>query len=179
MSKLTEDSIVSRANALIVGLAAVLFLGALLVTLYGWVMWQVVRPFDVFAEAVFVLMLLARAAAKYRCELDKKALRVSKVVFGNSSLYEIPLRDVAGVYRKAAKRAGARRFNRSYRLHSVLDGRPVWTVAYSQPDKRGRMENRRVYFKPSQQMLAALAELLPGKVKESEEELGGRLAKRK
>ncbi|MDR3589338.1 MAG: hypothetical protein P4N41_06720 [Negativicutes bacterium] len=176
MNKLTETSIISPTNAVVIGLAVALFAGSLVMTIYGWVKWQVIRPVDLLVAAVFALVLVQRAAAKYRYELDNKVLRITKSYIGYATEYDIPVRNMSGVYRKAAK-ATRGNFRRSHRLHSALDGRPIWTIAYSQQD---RVENRRVYFKPSEAMLTALAELLPGKVKESEEDLGGRRpAKRK
>jgi len=174
MGKLAENSIISRTNALVVTLAVALFLGSSLLTLYGWIMWQVLKPFDVFVELVFALVLVQRAAAKYYYELDKKVIRITKSIFGHPNQYEISYRDILGVYRHPAKSTAARSFGRSYRLHSALDGRLVWTIAYNQPDNKGRMETRRVYFKPSEKMLAALMELLPDKVKTSEGEIAGR-----
>lgn len=174
MEKMAENSIVSRTNLVVIGLAAALFLGAALLTLYNWLQYNVVRPLDLFIEIVFAQVLIQRAAAKYYYELDKRALRITKRFLGQADRQEIPYRDILGIYRVAAKSSGFGKFSRSLRMHSALDGRLVWTVAYNQSDKSGRMTKRRLFFKPSEQMLEALAELLPGKVTESEEEIGGR-----
>lgn len=172
MDKLIETSQVHRKNIIVVGLAAALFLGMACLTLYGWVKWHIINPFELFVELLFVFVLLERAGGKYTYELDKRFLRITKdSILGSRRTFEVPYRDVIGIYRYKAKLIGVLKFRRTYRLQSALDNRPVWTLAYTAGGRRGKIENRRIYFKPSEAMLDALAEKIPGKVKVSEEEV--------
>jgi hypothetical protein len=66
------------------------------------------------------------------------------------------------------------KFRRTFRLHSALDGRPVWVIAYEAPGRRGKPENRRIFFKPSDVMLEMLHEKMPSKVKVTEEDIFAR-----
>lgn len=172
LDKHVETSQIHRKNVIVVGLAAALFLGMAGLTLYGWVKWHIINPFELFVELLFAFVLIERAGGKYTYELDKKVLRLTKdSILGSQRIFEVPYRDVIGIYRYKAKLIGVLKFRRTYRLQSALDSRPVWTLAYTAAGRRGKRENRRIYFKPSEAMLDALAERIPGKVKISEEEV--------
>jgi hypothetical protein len=171
MDKLVETSQVHRKNVIVIGLAAALFAGMAILTLYSWVKWHRLNLFELFVELMFIFVLIERAGGKYTYEVDKKALRITKKsIFGRLQTFEIPYRDIFGIYRYKAKLIGVLKFRRTYRLQSALDNRPVWTLAYTAAGRKGKTENRRIYFKPSEAMLDALAEKIPGKVKISEEE---------
>ena len=85
-------------------------------------------------------------------------------MFGKRT-YVIFLKSIAGIYRYKAQLVGILKFRRTFRLHSALDKRPVWTVAYQLTDANGKDINQRVYAKFSPEMLDFLSALVPGKVK--------------
>ena len=62
-------------------------------------------------------------------------------------------------------------FRRSFTLNSALDGRVVWVLAYRALNKKGKKENRRIFFKTSEEILDALEAHLPNKVRVKEEEV--------
>jgi hypothetical protein len=171
MEKLIDTSVMSKKNAIVVGVAVTFFLGMAGLSVYGWVAWRIFNPFELFVEFLFAVVLIERAASRYQYKLGAKTLEITKTgLFGSSRIYTVAYKDVIGVYRYRAKLVGVIRFRRTYRLHSALDGRPVWTIAYSSA-ANGKKENCRIYFKPSETILVALEGVLPGKVKVSEEEV--------
>lgn len=172
MEKLIERSQVSSKSAIVVGLAISLFLGMVSLTLYIWFTRHFLNPFELFVELLFLFVLIERAGGKYTYELDKRVIRLTKrSLFGTERQFEVPYKEVIGIYRYKAKLIGVIKFRRTYRLQSALDGRAVWTIAYKVAGRKGRMENQRIYFKPSEGMLLALKERIPGRVMISEEEV--------
>jgi len=56
-------------------------------------------------------------------------------------------------------------------MNSALDSRTVWILAYRTANKKGKMENRRLFIKTSNEMLDALAQKLPNKIRVTEEQV--------
>lgn len=170
MERLIEQSEIHRKNAIIVAVGGCFLAGIFLITCY---LTFTGRPTSVFEQAVelaLIVWLVKRAGGKYTYEVDKRALRITaQGVFGRGKTEEIPFREIIGVYRYAPKLVSVLKFRRSFLYHSSLDGRDVWTVAYTAPGRGNRLENRRVFFKPSDELLDLLAERVPGKVRVTEE----------
>jgi hypothetical protein len=80
-------------------------------------------------------------------------------------MYEVQYKEIVGIYNYKPQLISVIKFRRTYRMHSSLDGREVWTIAYTVLNKKGKTENVRIYFKPSEVMLQALREIMPSKVK--------------
>jgi hypothetical protein len=123
------------------------------------------------SEVLVLFVLLERMAAKYTYEMDKRVLKLSKHGLLGKITHEVPYRDIFGIYRYKPQLIGVIKFRRTYRFNSAIDGREVWTLAYTASGFRGKIENRRFYFKPGNEFLTALQEKMPGKVMVPEEEV--------
>lgn len=175
MEKLIESSAVSRKNLIVIGIISSFLFAMAAFAVYRWIVWHVVQPFDLFVALLLLAFVLERATAKFTYEVDKKVLRITKTGFvGSPKTYEIPYRDIIGIYGYKPKLLSVLQFRRTYRLQSALDGQPVWTIAYTAAGRKGKAENCRIYFKPSDNMLDALHEKMPSKVKIAEEEIAVR-----
>jgi type IV secretory pathway TrbD component len=170
MGKLTEHSELAKKNLVAIVMTSGALLMMMVFTLYSWIVLGFGNPLELFFEAMFLFVLVERAGGKYTYEVDKRVLRIVKRNFwGRITTYEVPYEDIMGVYFYKPQLIGVIKFRRTYRLHSALDRRNVWTIAFTVTDQAGKTENRRIYFKPSDVMLTALQEKLPGKVMVSEE----------
>lgn len=161
----------TRKNVLVIGLAVGLFLLIIAFTVYKWVFMGLPQLTELFFEILMTLVIIERAQGRYVYEAGRKGLRFTKQGWIGARQYEVAYRDIMGVYRYKPKLIGVLRFRRTYRLHSALDGRDVWTLAYKARGWRGKPENRRIYFKPSAAMLRLLQEKLPNKVAVPEERI--------
>jgi len=85
--------------------------------------------------------------------------------------YEVAYKDISGIYNYKTNLVHVIKFRRTFRLNSALDNRPVWVMAYTAPGNRGKMENRRIFFKASDELLNLLAEKMPNRVKVKEEQV--------
>ena len=171
MQNLTDTSQVTKKNMIVIIITASAFALLLIGALYGYFVLNKPNLINVFIDLMFLYVLIERAQAKYNTEIDKRAFRITKKSLWGTTIYDIPYKDIFGVYRYKAELVRAVSFRRTYRLNSALDNRTVWTLAYRVIDKKGKFENRRIYFKASEEMLAALAEKVPNKVKVKEEQV--------
>ncbi len=177
MEKLVEHSQIHRKNRIVIG-ATLGFLAAMTaLSVYFWVTYHTVDPYHLFTPIMIAAWVIWRSGSKYTYEADKKMLRITKTgLFGGKKVYEVPYRDIDGIFPYQPKLMSIIKTRRTFRLHSALDGRPVWAVAYEVPGRKGKAENRRIYFKPSEKMIALLEEKMPSKVKVTEEEIFTRKA---
>ncbi len=173
----TDTSQVTRKNLIVMSVGAGLFVLLLAASAYKWYAWNYRNPVEVFINVMFLYVLVERAQARYITEMGPKALRFTKKSLLGSTVYEVPYKDIFGIYRYKAQLVRAVKFRHTYRLNSALDNRTVWVLAYRAPGKKGKMENRRIYFKTSDAMLDALAEKLPNKVRANEEQVAVELLK--
>jgi hypothetical protein len=172
MEKLVEHSQIHRKNRIVIGVVLGFLLGMAALSVYFWVTRHSVDPYRLFTPILIAGWVISRAASKFTYEADKKALRIVKTgLLGGEKTFEIPYRDIDGIYYYEPKLMSIIKFRRTFRLHSALDGRPVWVIAYEAPGRRGKPENRRAYFKPSDVMLELLHEKMPSKVKVTEEDI--------
>ncbi|WP_145098431.1 hypothetical protein [Sporomusa sp. KB1] len=170
MDKLVARSEVSKKNAIIMTISVAVLALLVIWSLYKWFVLTVIQPLELMAEALVLFVLIERTSAKYTYEMDKKVLRLTKCGLLGKRSHEVPYSDIFGVYRYKPQLMGVLKFRRTYRFHSALDGRDVWTLAYTAVGLRGIIENRRFYFKPGAKLLMALQEL-PGKIIMSEEQV--------
>ncbi|EAX48130.1 hypothetical protein TcarDRAFT_1677 [Thermosinus carboxydivorans Nor1] len=168
---IVEHSIISRKNVMVMGVVALLFLAWAAFTAYRWFYLNIKQPSEAFFLAMLAFALFERSKPTYVYEAGKKMLRITKHGLFGTDVYEIPYKDIFGIYQYKAQLIRPVKFRRTYRLHSALDNRRVWTVAYMVPGKKGKPENRRVYFKPSETMLRFLQEKMPNKVMVPEEQV--------
>jgi hypothetical protein len=172
---MTEKSQFDKKNLIVLGIPIVYFLFMSVLSVYAWVKYGVVKPMDLFVYLLFMFVLIERASGEYTYEVDDKIFRITKkrLIF-SPKLYEIPLENILGIYKYKAKLIGLLKFRHSDRMHSALDGRDVWTLAFQGTDKKGKPENNRVYIKPSESLLDFIDSKIPGRVKISEEEIAVR-----
>ncbi len=172
MEKLIEHSQIHRKNRIVIGVVLGFLLGMTALSAYFWATRHTVDPYRLFTPIIIAGWVISRAASKFTYEVDKKALRIVKTgLFGGTKTFEIPYRDIDGIYYYEPKLMSIIKFRHTYRLHSALDGRPVWVIAYEAQGRGGKTENRRIYFKPSDVMLELLHEKMPSKVKVTEEDI--------
>jgi len=170
-----EHSQVDRKNAIVLGVPIAYFLVMTLLSIYAWIKYDIVKPMDLFVYALFLIVLAERAAGKYVYEVDDHNFKITKnSIFMPQKTYSVPLSDILGIYRYKAKLVGLIKFRHTNRLHSALDARTVWTMAFTETAKNGKQENSRNYIKPSDELLEFLQSKIPGKVKVTEEEIAVR-----
>lgn len=169
MNQWSETSIVSSKNRKVMTVVIVVFISMLVVTLCQWIFLGFYNLLELFFEAMLLLVFVERSGGRYTYEITELGLRITKQgLFDGVTYYEVPYRSIFGVYPYQQRLIEIIKFRRTYRLHSALDARDVWTIAYGIPDSNGKMENRRIYCKPSKAMLQILQEKLPTTVMTSE-----------
>lgn len=171
MEKIVDYSIVTKKNTVAIIFSVMTLAAMLAFTVYRWLDIGFLSPMEIMAELMIAFVLLDRAQARYTYELDKKVFRITKQGVFGKRVFEVPYRDVFGIYRYAPKLISVVKFSRTYRLHSALDGRMVWTLAYEENTGKGKKKNYRIYFKASDEFFNALNERLPNKVRIPEEEV--------
>lgn len=171
MEKVVVHSEAARKNLIVMLIAVGTFAVLTLFSLYKWLSLGIFQPTELMAEALVLFVLIERMSAKYTYEMDKKVLKLTKKGLLGTVSHEIPYRDIFGVYRYKPQLVGVIKFRRTYRLNSALDPRVVWTLGYTASGFKGKTENRRIYFKPGDDLLRALHAKLPDKVMVPEEQV--------
>lgn len=171
MVTIMEQSQVTKKNAWIIGTAVAVCLLYFASSLYRWFVSGIHDPLDLFIGFMLAVVFIERAQSKYTYAAQKKGLILTKKNLLGSKVIEIPYKEVMGIYRYQPKLIGAIKFRRTYRFHSALDGRIVWTIAYKNTKKNGKTEYSRVYVKLSPDMLFHLKERMPSKVVIDEKEV--------
>ncbi|EGO62710.1 hypothetical protein [Acetonema longum] len=168
---LTDVSQITRKNVMVIGIAIMAFALLLALSLYKWFFSNIRQPIEVFFHLMFISVLLERAQAQYIVEMDQTVLRFRKKSLLGRAKHEVPYHNILGIYRYHPQLLGVIKFRRTYRMNSSLDNRIVWVLAYETMGDKGKKENRRIFFKASEPILAALAEKLPTRVKISEQQV--------
>lgn len=168
---LTDVSQITRKNVMVIGIAIMAFASLLALSLYKWFFSNIKQPVEVFFHLMFIFVLVERAQAKYIVEMDQAVLRFRKKSLLGRAQHEVPYQNILGIYRYHPQLLGVIKFRRTYRMNSSLDNRIVWVLAYEATGDKGKKENRRIFFKASESMLADLAEKLPNRVKISEQQV--------
>lgn len=179
MEKIIVQSNTSKKNFIVLSIAVAAFAVLAAGSFYKWLALGMFQPLELMAELLVLFVLVERMSAKYRYEMDKKVIRLSKRGLLGQVNHEIPYRDIFGVYRYKPQLIGVLKFRRTYRFHSALDARDVWTLAFTVHKAKGKTENRRFYFKPDDKLLAALQQKLPEKVMPEERIIQQVLSKEK
>lgn len=169
MENLVVRSEANSKNLIVMAIAVTAFSVLVIFSLYKWFVLGIFQPWELMAAALVLFVLVERMSARYTYEMDKKGIRLTKYGLLGKITHEVPYRDIFGVYRYKPQLIGVLKFRRTYRFNSALDRRDVWTMAYTAPGLRGKMENRRFYIKPGEQLLAALRTKLPEKVMPEEQ----------
>lgn len=156
MKKVFVTSLVAKKNRMIMMSGITFFAVLLILDMIKFFTLHSFEPMSVAVNVLFLITLFNRVQAKYTCELKKSALVFTKLGLWGNKQYEIDFHSVMGIYRYQPKFVEVMRFRHTARLHSALDNRDVWTIAYTVHTKKGKIENCRIYFKPDSIFLAEL-----------------------
>lgn len=161
----------AKKNIIIMIIASCIFAGFLLINILRYVELGIQEPVVIFLDVMFLFVIFNRCQPIYYISLDKRSFNADrKSIFGKKH-YEVPYREIIGVYKYKAALVHATKFRRSYTVNSALDKRPVWALAYRLMNKKGKMENRRIFFKASEEFLNAFEQKLPNKIRITEEDM--------
>jgi hypothetical protein len=163
MNKWVEQTKIARINVIVIGIAVLGLTFMAGMNIYRMVNGIPVSPVEIGAWVIILVALIERSYGRYTYDADGKGLNIVKSGFFGTRVFEVPYRQVAGIYLYKAKMIGYLKFRRTFRLHSALDAGKVWTIAY-RVDNKGKEVNERIYFKPSDDMLKFLSDKMPGKV---------------
>ena len=166
-----DTSEVTKKNVIVVLVSAVLFILLLALSIYKWVVDGIHQPIEVFINIMFLFVLVQRIQPSYVVEVDQSVFRITKKSWFGTKVFEVPYKAIAGIYRYQAQLVRAVSYRYTYRLNSMLDNRTVWALAYRAANKKGKMQNRRIYFKANKAVMDALEEKLPNKVKVPEDQV--------
>ncbi|KYZ75409.1 hypothetical protein AXX12_14785 [Anaerosporomusa subterranea] len=175
---LIETSQVHKKNRIVIGIAILAFGLLFAFSVYKWVVVGVQQPIEIFFNLMFIYVLIERAQAKYICEIGKKTIRITKKSLLGSKTYEVDYKDINGIYKYKTGLVHVVKFRRTYRLNSALDNRLVWAMAYEAPGKGGKVENHRIFFKASDELLNLLDEKMPNRVRLTEEQVALKILKK-
>ncbi len=164
-------SAVAKKNTLVFGLGITFFLALLLLNVMASFRYNTFQPGGLAIDIFFLSVLINRIQTKYTCERTESALVFTQKNVWKTKTQVIDYDAILGIYRYEPKLIGLMKFRRTHRLHSALDSRDVWTIAYSRAAKNDKLENCRIYFKPGQAFLDELTRLLPGKISLTDEKM--------
>lgn len=164
MENLVVQSSISKKNFHVLLLAIIGFILLWGFSIYKYLVLKMFQPLEIMTETLILLVLVERMAAQYSYEMGQNGLKCVKRSLLGTVTHEIPYHSIFSIYSYKPQLIGLIKFRRTYRFHSALDGRDVWTVAYTAGGAGEKTENRRIYFKPGDRMLAALQRKLPDKV---------------
>ncbi|MDU4961945.1 MAG: hypothetical protein E6X17_14925 [Sporomusaceae bacterium] len=174
----SEISQVHKKNRQVIAVALVFFSLLLAWSVHKWFVAGIQQPIEIFFNLMFIVVIIERVQASYTVALTDKGVSVTKQSLFGSKVHQVDYTDIHGIYQYKTGLVHVIKFRRTYRLNSALDNRPVWVLAYSVPVKDGKLENRRIYFKASNELLDRLEEKLPGRVRLQEEQVALRILKK-
>ena len=177
-NKLQDVSQVAKKNQMVMFIAFLVFAVFLAINILRYIELRIFEPVVIFLDVMFIFVIFQRSQPKYITELDKRGFRIIKKSWLGKKIYDIPYREIAGIYKYKSSLAHPISFRRSFTLNSALDGRVVWVLAYRTLNKRGKKENRRIFFKASDEILDGLEQHLPNKVRAKEEEVAMTIMRR-
>lgn len=164
MSRLLVTSLPAKKNTIIMTVGIVFFAVMVILNIIKLLTLNIFEPMEFAFDALFLVLLFNRINAKYTCEMYENYLIFHKYSLWGTKRYEIFYHSIMGIYRYQPKLVEITRFRRTDRLHSALDARDVWTIAYTVTCKNGKTENCRIYFKPGEVFLDELHKVLPDKM---------------
>ena len=177
-SKLYDVSQVSKKNKIVMIIVAIVFLVFLTINILRYVELNIFEPVVIFLDVMLLFVIFQRSHPKYVTEVDKRGFRITRKSLFGKKVYDVPFREIVGIYKYKSSLAHPMSFRRSFTLNSALDGRVVWVLAYRTHNKKGKIENRRIFFKTSEEMLDELSERMPNRVRIKEEEAAIAIMKR-
>lgn len=168
-SRLVVESKVAKKNLIVMTTVIIIFLIMATMAIVKWFVWQIFQPTELLFYVVILIALVRRVSGKYKYEINSTCLRIGKHTVTGETVYEVPYQNIIGIYPYQPKLIGVIKFRRTYSLHSALDGREVWTLAYTMTGPQGKRELCRIYFKPGEDLLLKLKTVIPDKVMVVEE----------
>lgn len=161
----STKSIIRKKNMLIMFSAIVFFLLLLILDIISFWRLHIFNQTGFAIDIIFIAAMVNRIQSVYSCSLtDEKLSFKRKGVFFGAKQINVELNKISGIYRYKPQLIGMVHFRYSYKFHSALDGRDVWVVAYVQMNAKGKEENCRIFFKPSNEFLHDLKKQLSHKV---------------
>lgn len=177
-SKFYDVSQVSKKNKIAMALGALIFLVFLIINILRYIELHIFEPVVIFLDVMFLFVLFQRSYPKYITEIDKRGFRVTKKGLFGKKVYDVPFREIIGIYKYKSSLAHPISFRRSFTVNSALDPRVVWVLAYRTHNKKGKIENRRLFIKTNEAMLDELSVRMPDRVRIKEEEAAIAIMKR-
>lgn len=165
---LSTDSEINSKNRIFFTLAILFFAGLLFLNLIEIFKLHKFQPLGIGIDIVFLVSLIKRIQGKYRCECHGNVLKFIQKNLWNTRTSIIEFSQIQGIYPYEPKLIGIMHFRRTFRFHSGLDNRKVWTIAYTVNKTAKEIENERIYFKPDANFLAELTKKLPGKINQTD-----------
>lgn len=170
MSLAVDTTKRSKKYVIVYSVVALIFFGLLIVNILRYYYLGLLDPVAIFFYAMIIWILFLRCKPTYDVSVERKFLRIVKhTVWGKTKVFEIPYREIAGIFSYQPKLMRTVKFRYSYRLNSALDARVLWTLAWRRQMEGGNEANVRIYFKASKQVMQALAEKMPNRVDVPEE----------
>ncbi len=170
MSLAVDTTKRSKKYVIVYSVVVLIFFGLLVVNIMRYYYLGALDPIAIFFYAMIIWILFLRCKPTYDISVERKFLKIVKhTVWGKTKVFEIPYREIAGIFSYQPKLMRTVKFRYSYRLNSALDARVLWTLAWRRQMEGGNEANVRIYFKASKQVMQALAEKMPNRVDVPEE----------
>jgi len=171
MNKVLVTSMPAKKNKMIMMAGIAFFAVLVILDMVKFFTLHIFEPVQVAFDVLFLVVLFNRTNAKYTCEINKDFLSFDKSSLWGKKRYEVEFRSIMGIYLYQPKLVEVTKFRHTARLHSALDARDVWTLAYTVTRDNGKIENCRIYFKPDEVFLDELRRVLPNKVMLNDEKV--------
>ena len=166
-----SHSIVTTKNKLIMSFAIFCMALLLILNLYRWKVSHIYNALELSASIFFLCFLISRITVHFHYVLQKTQITITSKNLWIKKTYTIPYKAIVGIYRYQPGVLDLTRFRRTYRLHSALDNRNIWTIAYTNETNSGKQEDCRIYFKADNTFLKSLQKQLPNKVHTNDDQL--------
>ncbi len=165
MSLAVDTTKRSKKYMIVYGVVTVIFLILFAAQIMRYYYMGALDPVATFFYIMIAWIIVLRCKPTYDISVERKYFKIVKhTVFGKAKVYEIPYREIAGIFSYQPKLMRTVKFRYSYRLNSALDPRLLWTLAWRKPLDDGNETNVRIYFKASKQVMDALREKMPNRV---------------
>lgn len=170
MSLAVDTTKRNKKYTIVYTIVALFCIALFVVNIVRYYYFGVLDPVALFFYAMIAWIVYLRCKPTYDIYVERKFLKIVKhTVFGTTKVYEIPYREIAGIFSYQPKLMRTIKFRYSYRLNSALDARTLWTLAWRRQFEGGSEANVRIYFKASKQVIDALSEKMPNRVNVPEE----------
>lgn len=166
MSIAADTSKRNKKNIIAFIVVGLVFFGLFVANIARYFYLGAFDPVATFFYLMIMVIVYGRTKPTYDVSVERKYFKIVKHgLFGKNKVFEIPYREIAGIFVYKPELVRSVKFRHTYRMNSALDNRTVWTLAWRRPKKNSSEdENVRIYFKASKEVIAALSDKLPNKV---------------